>query len=90
MRLVSRVLIAFAVLLSALVVPLATAAPLTQVLVFSKTAGFRHSSIPQGIAAIRQLGRPMVVVQEGGYNREVIGECVAVFLAAITATGQKL
>ncbi|MBO4204719.1 ThuA domain-containing protein [Micromonospora echinofusca] len=26
------------------------------VLVFSKTAGFRHSSIPAGIAAIRQLG----------------------------------
>jgi len=34
----------------------ASAAPLTSVLVFSKTAGFRHSSIPNGIAAIRQLG----------------------------------
>ncbi|MBQ0902122.1 ThuA domain-containing protein [Micromonospora sp. U21] len=34
----------------------ASAAPLTKVLVFSKTAGFRHSSIPNGIAAIRQLG----------------------------------
>jgi type 1 glutamine amidotransferase len=34
----------------------ATAAPLTKVLVFSKTAGFRHSSIPQGITAIQQLG----------------------------------
>jgi type 1 glutamine amidotransferase len=34
----------------------AQAAPLTKVLVFSKTAGFRHSSIPAGIAAIRQLG----------------------------------
>ncbi|PWR10659.1 glycosyl hydrolase [Micromonospora acroterricola] len=34
----------------------ASAAPLTKVLVFSKTAGFRHSSIPTGIAAIRQLG----------------------------------
>ena len=32
------------------------AAPLTRVLVFSKTAGFRHSSIPNGIAAIQQLG----------------------------------
>ena len=32
------------------------AAPLTKVLVFSKTAGFRHSSIPNGIAAIQQLG----------------------------------
>src|SRR5262245_5381602 len=27
-----------------------------RVLVFSKTAGFRHDSIPQGIAAVRQLG----------------------------------
>jgi len=34
----------------------ASAAPLTRVLVFSKTAGFRHSAIPAGIAAIRQLG----------------------------------
>ena len=30
--------------------------PLENVLVFSKTAGFRHDSIPQGIAAIQQLG----------------------------------
>jgi glucose/arabinose dehydrogenase len=28
-----------------------------RVLVFSKTAGFRHSSIPQGVVALRQLGR---------------------------------
>ncbi|GIG92226.1 ThuA domain-containing protein [Plantactinospora endophytica] len=34
----------------------AEAAPLTRVLVFSKTAGFRHSAIAPGIAAIRQLG----------------------------------
>ncbi|GLX99171.1 ThuA domain-containing protein [Herbidospora sp. NBRC 101105] len=34
----------------------ASAAPLTKVLVFSKTAGFRHDSIPTGIAAIQQLG----------------------------------
>ncbi|WP_027344156.1 ThuA domain-containing protein [Hamadaea tsunoensis] len=34
----------------------ASAAPLTKVLVFSKTAGFRHTSIPNGIAAIQQLG----------------------------------
>ncbi|MBP2328824.1 type 1 glutamine amidotransferase [Kibdelosporangium banguiense] len=34
----------------------AIAAPVTRVLVFSKTAGFRHDSIPAGIAAIRQLG----------------------------------
>jgi type 1 glutamine amidotransferase len=34
----------------------AAAAPLTRVLVFSRTAGFRHDSIPAGIAAVRQLG----------------------------------
>nr|WP_063818085.1 ThuA domain-containing protein [Herbidospora sakaeratensis] len=34
----------------------ANAAPLTKVLVFSKTAGFRHDSIPAGITAIQQLG----------------------------------
>ncbi|GAB3934442.1 hypothetical protein GCM10027614_07460 [Micromonospora vulcania] len=47
-----------AVLLATLVAPPApaSAAPLTKVLVFSKTAGFRHSSIPNGIAAIQQLG----------------------------------
>jgi hypothetical protein len=28
-----------------------------KVLVFSKTKGFRHSSIPQGIAAIQKLGQ---------------------------------
>ncbi|MDX2597773.1 ThuA domain-containing protein [Streptomyces sp. WI03-4A] len=33
-------------------------APTTKrVLVFSRTAGFRHDSIPEGIAAVRQLGR---------------------------------
>ncbi|GAA1608503.1 ThuA domain-containing protein [Catellatospora bangladeshensis] len=42
---------------TALAAPLpASAAPLTKVLVFSKTAGFRHSSIPNGIAAIQALG----------------------------------
>ncbi|AVT28267.1 glycosyl hydrolase [Plantactinospora sp. BC1] len=34
----------------------AEAAPLSRVLVFTKTAGFRHSAIAPGIAAIRQLG----------------------------------
>lgn len=36
--------------------PAAAAAPLTKVLVFSKTAGFRHSAIPAGIAAVQRLG----------------------------------
>jgi type 1 glutamine amidotransferase len=31
--------------------------PGAQVLVFSRTAGFRHDSIPAGIAAVRSLGR---------------------------------
>ncbi|MCY1138047.1 ThuA domain-containing protein [Actinoplanes sp. Pm04-4] len=36
--------------------PAVAAEPLTEILVFSKTAGFRHGSIPAGIAAIRELG----------------------------------
>ncbi|WP_433347573.1 ThuA domain-containing protein [Microtetraspora malaysiensis] len=34
-----------------------TAAPAFKVLVFSKTTGFRHDSIPDGIAAIQKLGQ---------------------------------
>ena len=37
--------------------PEAKPKPRAQVLVFSKTAGFRHDSIPTGVAAIRSLGR---------------------------------
>ena len=44
------------VLVAALYAAPAAAAPVTKVLVFSKTAGFRHSSIPNGIAAIQLLG----------------------------------
>ncbi|GAB1333133.1 ThuA domain-containing protein [Streptomyces sennicomposti] len=33
-----------------------------RVLVFSKTAGFRHDSIPEGVAAVRQLG------ESGGFT----------------------
>ncbi len=36
--------------------PRPAAEPGTRVLVFSRTAGFRHDSIPAGIAAIRDLG----------------------------------
>ncbi|RKN04879.1 DUF1080 domain-containing protein [Streptomyces radicis] len=36
--------------------PAPVAAPLTDVLVFSKTAGYRHDAIPAGIAAIERLG----------------------------------
>lgn len=37
--------------------PSAAAPPPPRVLVFSKTTGFRHESIPEGIAAIRELGK---------------------------------
>ncbi|MFH8466168.1 ThuA domain-containing protein [Streptomyces sp. NPDC017991] len=36
--------------------PLAAADPAYRILVFSKTAGFRHDSIDEGIAALRALG----------------------------------
>ncbi len=39
------------------VAPAPQAQPAYRVLVFSKTAGFRHDSIPQGIEAIRALGK---------------------------------
>src|SRR3954447_13495500 len=52
----AALLAALAVTLVTAAVPPAAAAPLTKVLVFSKTAGFRHDSIPAGIAAVRQLG----------------------------------
>jgi acetoin utilization deacetylase AcuC-like enzyme len=34
--------------------------------------------------AVRELGLPTVIVQEGGYSLEVIGGCVAEFLAGLT------
>jgi cytochrome c len=46
----------FALLLVSALVPVAAQSQQPRVLVFSKTAGFRHSSIPNGIAAIRKLG----------------------------------
>src|ERR1044071_9283149 len=48
-------------LLASISIPAAAAAQQPRVLVFSKTTGFRHSSIPNGIAAIRKLG------QENGF-----------------------
>jgi len=41
------------------------------VLVFSKTAGFRHDSIPAGIAAIRQLG------QQNGFTVDATEDAAA-------------
>ncbi|GAA3357615.1 hypothetical protein GCM10017744_028910 [Streptomyces antimycoticus] len=53
--------VAAALLLAAVALPAASATPSPaaeddRVLVFSKTAGFRHDSIPDGIAAIQDLG----------------------------------
>ncbi|UVS78824.1 ThuA domain-containing protein [Actinokineospora sp. UTMC 2448] len=53
-----RIAVACAVAATALAVtPPAHAAPDFTVLVFSKTAGFRHDSIPAGISTIQQLGQ---------------------------------
>ena len=51
-----RVLVALALVLATASVSLAQAAQQPRVLVFSKTAGFRHASIPNGIAAVQKLG----------------------------------
>jgi type 1 glutamine amidotransferase len=53
----TTLLAAAAVTLSVFTAPAASAAPAFRVLVFSKTTGFRHDSIPAGIAAIQQLGQ---------------------------------
>jgi len=52
-RLVAR----FALLIAAICVTAAAHAQQPRILVFSKTAGFRHSSIPNGKAAIIKLGQ---------------------------------
>src|SRR6478752_10023942 len=52
----------FALFLALVCAPLAAHSQAPRVLVFSKTAGFRHSSIGVGLAAIRKLG------QENGFS----------------------
>jgi acetoin utilization deacetylase AcuC-like enzyme len=37
-------------------------------------------------AAVRELGLPTVIVQEGGYNLTTLGACVAEVLKAFTST----
>ena len=55
-------LVLFALLLASICVPVAARSQDSRILVFSKTAGFRHSSIGVGIAAIKKLG------QENGFS----------------------
>ena len=60
-----------ALLLASLCVPVAARSQESRVLVFSKTAGYRHSSIGVGIAAIRKLG------QENGFAVDATEEAGA-------------
>ena len=62
-RFLARLFAALAVTLPLGLASIATAQPrqAPRVLVFSKTAGFRHSSIETGVAAVRKLG------QENGF-----------------------
>jgi type 1 glutamine amidotransferase len=53
----AALLIAAALALAMVAAPAAVAANPFRVLVFSKTTGFRHDSIPAGITAIQQLGQ---------------------------------
>jgi cytochrome c len=55
-------LVPLALLLASVCVPVAARSQESRVLVFSKTAGFRHSSIGVGRAAIRKLG------EENGFS----------------------
>ncbi len=45
-----------------------------RVLVFSKTAGFRHASIPAGIAAINKLGKTMALTIDATEDSNVFTE----------------
>jgi Trehalose utilisation len=55
-------LVSLALLFASVCVPVAARSQESRVLVFSRTAGFRHSSIGVGLAAIRKLG------QENGFS----------------------
>ena len=66
-----RFVILLALLFASVAAPVAAQAPQPRVLVFSKTAGFRHSSIGVGIAAIRKLG------QENGFSVDATEDAAA-------------
>src|ERR1700730_7103500 len=63
------------------------------VLVFSKTAGFRHDSIPAGISAIRQLGQQLGFSVDATENSEVFtGAAMATYKVVVflSTTGHVL
>ena len=63
--------VSLALLLASLCVPVAARSQDARVLVFSKTAGFRHSSIGVGRAAIRKLG------EENGFSIDTTEDAAA-------------
>lgn len=71
MRQLRRYLVVPALLLAAGVAAATQQREAPLVLVFSKTAGFRHSSIETGIAALRKLG------QENGFSIEATEDATA-------------
>jgi cytochrome c len=64
-------LVSLALLLASLSVPVTAHSQESRVLVFSKTAGYRHSSIGVGLAAIRKLG------QENGFAVDATEDAAA-------------
>ncbi|HJS43002.1 MAG TPA: ThuA domain-containing protein [Gemmatimonadales bacterium] len=87
-----RLLISFA-LLALVSAPVTAHAQQPRVLVFSKTAGYRHSSIPNGIAAIRKLGRENgfsvdTTENPGGFTQENLSRYAAIVF--LNTTGDVL
>ena len=71
-RYCTRAVLGAALLLAAATAAAQTAQP--RVLVFSKTAGYRHSSIEPGIAAIRQLGAQNSIVVDATEDAAVFSD----------------
>src|SRR5438045_1014534 len=69
--LMQRLVVLLAALSASLGTPLIAQTQQPRVLVFSKTAGYRHSSIPNGIAAVRKIG------QENGFAVDATEDATA-------------
>jgi cytochrome c len=87
-----RLLVVPVLLVAASGIPAQTQTPEPRVLVFSKTAGYRHSSIETGIAAVRRLGRENGFAVEatedaGAFNEKNLRRFRAVvFLSTTTSS----